>query len=335
MRFILVGDPHVSPNNIEDAQKLVDYAADLASDHKATLLFLGDLHHNHAVMHLKVHAFWTRFFWNLEERDEPIKTIALVGNHDMAGDGSNTWTNSLMAHKGWHEDPDRLIICDTPFVGGGILFIPYVKDNAEFVKICNLYKTRVVFCHATFDGAAYENGFFAKDGIDQNLIPQKLVISGHIHRSGRYGKVWYPGSPRWLTLSDANQDKAIWYIEFDENYNLINTIAYPTENVCRKIYHLEDRESSPISDCLDPNHTYHIDIYGSPAWIEQRTPTFKAQGAKIRTFKDQIKQIRVKESDGVDTAFQKWVSNYQPNYGSSPQELNELVKERLNGPKEK
>lgn len=323
-RFLVVGDPHVSPSNIEDARKLMEYATELAICHQAELLILGDLHHNHAIMHLKVFAFWTGFLQYLDARG--VTTTLLVGNHDMVGDG-NSDGSSLMAYK---EHPSVFVV-DSPVIRNGFLFLPYIKDNDRFIRVCNERPTRVAFCHATFDGAQFENGFFAKDGIDSTKIPQETVISGHIHISSKFGKVWYPGSPRWLTLSDANQDKAIWYLEFDKEYNLIKHQAYQTDHVCRKIYHLEDREKNPLMETtLKAEHEYRVDIYGSAAYIEQRTPLFQAQGAKIRSFKDQTKQVRVKESDGVQAAFSKWCSNFKPSNGSDTYELQSLIKERLN-----
>jgi hypothetical protein len=38
-----------------------------------------------------------------------------------------------------------------------------------------------VVCHATFNGARYENGFYAKEALDPDAVPQKRIISGHIH----------------------------------------------------------------------------------------------------------------------------------------------------------
>jgi hypothetical protein len=104
----------------------------------------------------------------------------------------------------------NIMVVDEPrVVLPGILFVPYVHDPAEFVQICQQYpEAKTVVCHQTFAGSYFENGFLTPDGVEPNLLPQEQVISGHVHSPQRIGKVWYPGAPRWRTVSDANTERA-------------------------------------------------------------------------------------------------------------------------------
>src|SRR5208282_3433609 len=95
--------------------------------------------------------------------------------------------------------------------------IPFIPDNREFVRICNqeVPHDAILLCHQTFEGSQFENGFYAPEGVDQTLIPQKVVISGHIHNRQTVGKVTYIGTPRAVTANEANQDKGISILDTD------------------------------------------------------------------------------------------------------------------------
>jgi DNA repair exonuclease SbcCD nuclease subunit len=94
-------------------------------------------------------------------------------------------------------------------------FLPYYSNPEEFVDAANKlasYGIQTLFCHQTFQGSQFENGFYAPEGIDQNLVQVPYIVSGHIHKNQRLGKVLYPGTPKWDTLSDANETKGIWVL---------------------------------------------------------------------------------------------------------------------------
>ena len=127
-----------------------------------------------------------------------------------------------------------------------------------------------VVCHQTFAGSDYGNGFYAKDGINPDLIPQKKIIGGHIHSGQEFGKVFYVGSPRWRTLTDANQDRAIWLIEFDGEGNLLNKTPFSTNGVCRRVFAATLTPDNPQIPDMQVKDRYRITVKGPVDFVEAK-----------------------------------------------------------------
>jgi len=189
VRALLVGDVHATPEELEDCQRLIDHVVAVARLRRVgAVVFMGDLYNTHNVMRVEVLAFWRRAFKTLN--DAGLDVYVLVGNHDYAGEGLQI--HALMAHE------EQVTVVDRPMVLGhaGVLMLPYFSDRQAFVEACHveiqLDGRRVeggsVLCHQTFEGSKYENGFYAPDGVEPNLLPQKYVISGHIHTPRRSTK---------------------------------------------------------------------------------------------------------------------------------------------------
>jgi predicted phosphodiesterase len=321
-KVLLVGDYHAHQGELDDCRSLMEFVRETANKNSVdTVFFTGDLFHNHSIVHIDVMKFWHDSFLQLKKEDG-FKVIALVGNHDKANDATNQAT-SLLPYK------DLVLLVDKPMVIDGVLYTPYCHDEDEFLGICNRNKEtspHIVMCHQTFLGATYENGFYAKDGFDSEKVPQSTIVSGHIHGGHRFGKVWYPGSPRWRTLSDANQDKRLWLLEI-ENGNLVSKEPVPTADACTRIWHTTDSIAYPCLETYTGKVT--VDVTGDAGYIEKRRKELKAIGYRVRTFLENGNKIHVKESEGVSTAFQKFVDSYRPVYGSDKTKLNELIKERV------
>lgn len=341
MRALLVGDMHAVPEELDDCNKVIQLILELAlaDDRLRDVWFLGDQHHTHAVMRLEVLHWWRTAFKALTQQG--LRVTCLVGNHDQASPGSNI--HAMAAYGG-----SGVTVVDKPTVVSGVLLLPYYHNQDEFLAACREYsmreppppgwirtdpdpvRSRTVVCHQTFDGSTYENGFPASDGFDPNLVPQELIISGHIHTAQEYGKVWYPGAPRWRSLNDANVERAVWKVEFEKNGQLVDRLPFGTGAVCRRIFHMDDTPEKPVELPLNPQHQWRIDIKGPPAWCQERKGLLQAAGARIRTFPTRTGAAnRVRESEGVDRAFKKFLEHYQPKHGTSIEVLSGLVKERL------
>lgn len=323
MRLLIVGDYHAEPSDLDDCQNLANLIIEKAVEHQATVLFTGDQYHTHAIIHAEVQLFWLSLYQRL--KDAGIESISLVGNHDRPG-SSHSKASSMLAHV------HHTHVIREPFLMYGVmLFVPYMDDGQAFVDVCNKHpKVHTLICHQTFNGSKYENGIYAKDGVDPNLIPQVQVISGHIHSPQEFDKVWYVGAPRWRTLADANTDRAIWLVDFNMDGSINSRTPFDTGKVCRQIFKLEDHEGgTPLPQHLDRRHEWRIDVHGTAAYIEQRVPELKAAGAKVRTFKTELDQPKVKESEGIDVAFGKWVEQFQPQYGTDKDVLKGLLNDRV------
>lgn len=325
MRFLWVGDPHAEVHDLEDCAALMDRVLDLAEKHGAIVILAGDLYHTHAIIHAEVQYFWWQVFDEAERRK--IDIFVLKGNHDAPGTEGSKAT-ALIAH---------ISQCTTvlyePMELHGVLFCPYTSGE-QLVKWSKEHPDcKTLFCHQTFDGSQYENGFYAGDGVKPEDIVQTQIISGHIHAPQEFGKVWYPGAPRWRTLSDANVERAVWLIDTDATGEVTSRTPFATGSFCRRIYHLIDTPEAPIDQrpAADNPHEYRVDSKGPAAWLETRRAVFEgwARWRPVRT--DPRVSVAVKESDGVPEAFTKWVDSYQPKHGTSKEVLTQLVKERLHG----
>lgn len=329
MKYLWVGDPHARVRDLDDCKALAFLIIEKAKencdgDGLPTVILAGDLYDTHAIIHAEVQWFWWVFLQQL--REAFISCIVLEGNHDRPGTEGSLAT-ALIAHV-----EQATVVTHRPIVKNGILFCPYTAKPDQLVEWSKTHpECNTLFCHQTFDGSKYENGFFAGDGVDPNLIVQKHVISGHIHAPQEFGKIWYPGAPRWQTLSDANVDRAIWLLEFDAAGNLMNKTPFDTSTVCRKIFHFVDTPSEPVSFTPVANADYRVDIKGPQSWIEERRPKFEniASVRAIRT--DGRNEVKVRESEGIAVAFNKFTDSFEPRHKTPTQTLKTMAEERLRG----
>jgi DNA repair exonuclease SbcCD nuclease subunit len=325
-KYLFVGDPHGTPDDLDDLKQLFALIWGVAKKHNATVVIAGDLYHTHAIIHAEVLYAWWNFLQDLKE--DYVKAILVKGNHDMPGGNPNSKAASLWSHF----DQAECVILQ-PHVEPGILFCPYTSGEqlvtwSKFHPECH-----TLICHQTFDGSTYENGFFAGDGVKPEDIVQERVISGHIHTPQAFGKVWYPGAPRWRTLSDANVERAIWLLEFDKTGAMTKT-PFDTGTVCRKIYALDDVEGQLLPKHLPrkAGDVYRVEVRGSQAFLDERRLFWEAWGAQVRGVRTDAKTgIKVRESDGVGVAFGKWIDVFEPRHGTPKPVLKQMIKERVNG----
>lgn len=326
MNGLHVGDPHVRPEDLEDSQRLMDAVVDMANngtpDGKTVdvVIIEGDLHHTHAITHVDVTAFWIRNLERIKKRK-----ILLVGNHDRGGDRSSQ-AHALLPYKLL----PGVTVVDEPTLIDGILFLPYYFEANEFVAAAQKFpQAKTLVCHQTLTGATYENGFFAKDGVDPALVPQQYVISGHIHTAQEFGKVWYTGSPRWMNVNDANVDKYLWLVEYaPDGSALSNRRQYATDRCCSRLVHLSDSPECPLDFQPVATHRYVVDLKGPQGWIEERRKLYLGR-ARVRTYKTDTEAPKVKESDGIDVALKKYVQSFKAPNQTDTSILLEMVNERF------
>lgn len=321
-RVLYIGDPHIKPDCLDEGKKLIKYICDISKANGVNhVMFLGDLFHTHSIIHLSVLGFWKWAFECLSNELPEISTWALVGNHDISGKLGD-YNNSLMLF-----DESKVNVVSEPRNSPwGALLMPYVQDGEHFIETSNLCKedNKILICHQTFLGSKYENGIFAKDGVDPNLVDFDEIISGHIHTPQVVGKVWYPGSPRWQTIADANVDRAIWIVDHSVN----KKIEFRTEGVCKPIYSLVEKEGERVK-IPDGNVEIIVDIIGSENYVKGRALELESLGVKVRRFPIVSRNILVKESDGLLTSFNKFIAQFKSKLGTSNERLSEIASERI------
>ncbi|HHB52039.1 MAG TPA: hypothetical protein ENK75_03195 [Saprospiraceae bacterium] len=262
VKSLVVGDPHIKPSNISEGRNLIGFIIKISKKEKVDqIIFLGDMFHTHAVKRLEVEHFWVQ---SLEQIDK--KCILLCGNHDQIGNKEQEREiNSLNVLK------NLSVVVNTPYTDNKIAYIPYMSNKDKFIDEANkMYDegARLLIVHQTFQGATYENGFYAPEGIDLNLLKFDEVISGHIHKSQQLGKCFYPGTPKWDTTSDANEDKGIWVFEHNEDGSTKDKKFFSTAKVVTPIYKFVVTEGEELPK-LSTNAKNHIELIGSSAWIKK------------------------------------------------------------------
>lgn len=339
MKVLVVGDVHAVPDELQDCTQLLSLVRQVCREYNINeVWWSGDQFNTHSVLRMEVVYWWKVSFKAL--RSEGIRSVCLVGNHDQSSPGSEQ--NAMRA---CFENEPGVMVVDKPMVHRGVLMVPYMHSEEEFLKAVNAsslvddvrnrdslqeVKERVLFCHQTFNGCKYENGFLASDGFDLSKVPQGTVISGHIHTGQSFDKLWYVGAPRWRTLSDANVDRAVWMLEFSEKGELLKKTPFDTSAFCRPIRYVEDTPDSPIEGKLDANSSWRIDVKGPESWCESRKNLWLEAGARVRTFPEKVvRQGTVRESEGIEVAFKGYLQSFSPKYGTPVERLAELAKERL------
>ncbi|HVT61909.1 MAG TPA: metallophosphoesterase, partial [Legionellaceae bacterium] len=324
-KVLCIGDFHQVPAELEDCDSLVDFILQVAQEQKPDrILFTGDIYHYHNIIRSESLYFWKKAFDKLSE----FKIISLVGNHDLNSESGPPEMHALLAHE------SEIAVIDIPIDIGGVLFMPYRHDKEQFINECNASKSNTIICHQSFNGAKFDNGFYDPSGIDLDFIHQKKIIAGHIHLPQAFSKVQYIGAPRWRTLSDANEDRNIWLFEFDSAGNVVKSTPFHTGGTCRRIWHFIDTESEPIdlnSILINSKDDFRFDIKGPANYIEQRTKEIKSAVpiSKIRQIKVDNASIKIRESDGIRTAFTKYRQSYKPKYGTPSDKLCNLSDTRL------
>jgi len=326
---LIIGDIHCTPQEIKDCESLAELIVQTCKEYTPKrVIFMGDLYNNHDVVNTLTISYYTKLFSQIEDIVKS-KPVVIVGNHDQ-------YTPSIRHPHAMLSHTQGAVVIDGPCRLDDLSCgMPYYYDPKEFIQEAVKLKEQnpdceTLWCHQTFDGAKLQEGFYAKDGVDQDAVPFKTIISGHIHGPTKMGKVLYVGAPRWRTLTDS---------EYEDRFLLLlggKPVKISTNKVCKRIYKYEDRESTPcvidIPEELLPKADIRVDIYGSPGYIKDRIVELRAKyGVKYRTFPISSRISKVSESQGVSKAFDTYCEMFKPPFGSKVESLIESFKERSNG----
>jgi predicted phosphodiesterase len=323
MKALLVGDPHGTRAEMEDLLRLRAQVLDIEKRIGVDLtVYLGDLFDAFGLKDLEVERFWAETFAMHEK-----EVIALVGNHDRAGD------SSLTAHSLQTLGRGGVYVVDRPMVVHGLSFIPFAFSTEQFYRYTQgiATTTKVLVCHQALSGARYDSGHPA-EGPSAESVPHETIISGHLHTAQSFGKVWYPGSPRWRTVHDANKSKSLWVIDVAADGSIFHSQEFPSE--CRQLLHHIDLEHGQgvIGLLPSPDARYVIDIHGSKAFIEERRKAYSPYpNCRLRVFPTEARVSKVRESDGIEVAFRKYQETFKAPKGTPPEVLARMTKERFHG----
>lgn len=321
IKILYLGDPHVMPSNIDESDSLLNFVNNTALANKAdAIVILGDLLHTFGVVRVEVLNFWKKW---LETLSLSQKVYVLTGNHDRKNQSNDSDTESALEVFNLINSPNLFII-KSPVSFGPFGFVPYIHDNEKFIESANALDSKVIIAHVEMDGAQFENGFYAPHGAKQESLNADLIISGHIHRRSRFGKVIYPGTARWLTSSDANEEKGIWLVEHEANTGAILKEEFiDTSSVCTPIYKIQYKEGDDEPVIIEHSRTA-IELIGSSDWVSKQRAKFKNKCSISCKITDKSKTQNRKSGNSLADFLNKI---YEPTKGISKDKIKELMKE--------
>lgn len=287
-KIALLGDPHAKISDKHEVEAVIRYIISLKRQHIIDdLVILGDLFDTHAIVRLEVWFFWKEMFALLAEAFKGSSVDVIMGNHDVPGSKELSSISSIGTFKDIF--PSINFVEFAPLKRNNILFVPFKFEEDIFVEFCNKNKDcHTVICHQTFNGAKYDNGMYAPDGFDPSKIPQKNIISGHIHTYSEFGKVFYPGVARWTSATDAGKQKGIWVVEFQgDGYS---KQFYSTENIVTPMLYTEIREGDDLP-CLSEKAKHLVHLIGSSQWVtktKKKLPGHKTKTTYTDSFKKRL-----------------------------------------------
>jgi hypothetical protein len=170
------------------------------------------------------------------------------------------------------EKTSKLKIIAEPTKIGPFAYMPYIHDNKEFISEANLLAEKgatFLVSHNTYEGSKYDNGMYAPDGVDSDLLHSGFVslLSGHVHTKQTFGRVIYPGTARWASASDANKPKGISvFTHAEHDGSILSEEFVSTETVCVPIVRLEYREGFELP-VFPERGKIQVELIGSSDWI--------------------------------------------------------------------
>jgi DNA repair exonuclease SbcCD nuclease subunit len=297
MKKLFLGDPHTMISNLEESGRLLQFTLE-QSKNADRLIILGDSFHTHANVRVEVLEFWDKWFNTFSKN---IETYVLVGNHDQIGNyASNSHALSVFNNRF-----NGVWITSYPMRSGVFGYIPYIHDKEEFVKEANKLTeegAKVLIIHQDLDGAQYENGFFAPNGVKQEDLKADLIIGGHIHKRSRFGKVILPGTARWLTSSDKNEPKGLWLVEFDNQGKIVEEQFLDTSHVCIPIYayQYKEGEEEPV---IPAGSRASVELVGSSEWVLKQKANLKGKASISCKITDKAKSSNRKTGNNLEHFF--------------------------------
>lgn len=313
-RYLFVGDPHYVVSEEDDCKLLLKQIRAVVESYEIdTIVWLGDLHHDHALVRAEAISFWFNAFFKVFN---DVSHIVLVGNHDMPHDAMSNRKHAMIAYK--DRSPSVLVVDQQTFCDG-VMYLPYVHDKASFLEQCASSSLPTVVCHQTIEGAKIGNEFFP-DGVSRDSIPQKHVISGHIHMAQELGgerTTTYVGSPRWRDMNDANIPKHLMVADL-VNGEFVNRINIPSE--CQPILRFLVSEDQPIPDAPQFGRVVY-DVVGKRRFVNEMSAKLSAPGVRVRATITEASAPRVKESNDVVGEIKTYIDASSPPLGSSPEAL--------------
>lgn len=287
MKYIVCGDPHCRPDNLDKIHKLLE----LIESYGLPTIFLGDMLDSRDIVRAQCLNTYINYFKNSK-----LDYVILCGNHDAINSEA----------KEFSLEPLKLLknvtVVDKPYLLGDILFMPYYRNPGKFRAIIDQYKdAKYLFMHQDMVGMDWGNGHIATEG--NNLIDIssfKAVYSGHYHKYQVKNNLTYIGTPFSHNFGESNQDKYLGL--FDADTGGFSTLK--TDFPKHITVHL-DLNNPHLFDVNNLDH-FRLIIKGTREQID----TFDASSYKgfkiIPEYVSEAHKLALKETQSPDDMFSRW-----------------------------
>jgi hypothetical protein len=317
IELVVVGDVHATPTELEECSRLRDFLLHVLQERpEALVVFLGDQTDKNDSLSVRVMEFW-RHLAGAVARQSSYQPIFLVGNHDQVSPGSKE--NAMSACR------DLATVVDSSERIGPIQFVAYSAGAEQFADRCGELGGLLI-CHQDLAGASYDNGFKSKS----SMVPHSSfvqVISGHLHVPQEFGRIWYPGSPRWRSAKDASvAERAIWWVKVSDEGKIVDKVPYDTGGVSRRVVVIREREGGELAANLSDKTI--VEVSGSPEYVQRRRRELEGTGARFRGLPEAKAAPRVRESDGIAGSIRAHLATYKPPAGTPIGVLTSVIRDR-------
>lgn len=219
MKIIITGDWHVKKGIY--SQLILDYLDDLWSFYKREsceyIFVIGDVLNKSSS--IKNEAYIPLFLKLLQMKEDGVKFIFLLGNHDIFNVSRDSIVETFSPMGEVIKEP-----VERKIDGKDFFFVPYTKKEDEFYQHDS---ADFLITHVPIADFSFDNAFHAteKHAFKKNVFESfKRVFTGHFHRHQTDKNICYVGSPYQMNLGEKNQQKG--FVVFDTTKEIWDFIKY-------------------------------------------------------------------------------------------------------------
>lgn len=207
--MLLFSDLHLSPRTFDTCMQVLEIVHREALARNVSVGFLGDFFdhvYNKGTLPVDILNRLLRFF----ETKWKVPMIMIPGNHDYF-DASET-EHGLTPFR---YASTYITVLDEPTVIGRQLWVPWRRSNDTLRHVIESHRdVDVIFGHFDIIGFKLTATRMSTEGLSASMFsPNIPVYSGHYHTPQTHDNIRYLGSPYQLTLSEAEDTKALVLVD--------------------------------------------------------------------------------------------------------------------------
>ena len=207
--MLLFSDLHLSPRTYDTCMQVLRRVHSEAVQRNVTVGFLGDFFdkvHSQGTLPVNILNELMRFF----ETEWSVPMVMIPGNHDYFDAAETEHGLTPFAYASRH-----IRVLDEPAVIDRQLWVPWRRSPEKIAAILREHDdVDVIFGHFDIIGFKMSQTRLSTEGVQVSDFPADIpVYSGHYHTPQVHGNIRYLGSPYQLTLSEAEDRKALVVLE--------------------------------------------------------------------------------------------------------------------------